>query len=409
MSEKRRDSKNRVLRTGESQRSDGRYAFKYNPSPGISRFVYSWRLTPADPLPSGKAGGPSLREKELAIQRDLMDGIDPTGGRMTLCQLYERHISLHTNVREQTVSSRTALLRVLSEDGIGGRPISDIRMSDAKAWAIRMRDRGYAFETIAGYKRSLAAAFFTAKQDDLVRREPFKFRLSDVIENRTQPKLPLTPAQTIALLDFIEHDRVYRKYFDEIVFLLGTGLRISEFCGLTDSDIDFDARVVHVERQLLKCHGGVFRALPPKTKSGVRIIPMTRPVMEAAANIIAKRREGIYGEIDGHKGFLSITSNGIPRVADNWRYIFRGIVGKYGKRRPDLPLPDPCTPHTLRRTFCTSAALAGMNPKALQYVMGHATIGMTLDYYTTATSSTAAVELDRIEPSLVSYNFSYYF
>ena len=66
-------------------------------------------------------------------------------------------------------------------------------------------------------------------------------------------------------------------------------------------------------------------------------------------------------------------------------------------------MPDPCTLHTLRRTFCTSAALAGMNPKDLQYIMGHSNISLTLDYYTTATPESAASELSRIAPSLFPY------
>ena len=306
------------------------------------------------------------------------------------------------NVRESTVESRAILMRLLREDGFGLKPIGGIRPSDAKAWAIRMRDRGYAFNTIAGYKRSLTAAFYTARRDDLVRREPFNFKLSDVIENRTPPKLPLTPAQTRALLDFIEEDGVYGRYLDGIVFLLGTGLRISEFCGLTDPDIDFDAGTVRVERQLLKNHG-VYRVAPPKTKSGTRVVPMSPPVMIAAANIIAKRRRPTYGSIDGHKGFLCITKNGTPMVADHWEDAFHGLVAKYAKSHPAEPLPDRCTLHTLRRTFCTSAALAGMNPKDLQYIMGHSNISLTLDYYTTATPESAASELSRIAPSLIPY------
>nr|WP_330396539.1 integrase DNA-binding domain-containing protein [Blautia pseudococcoides] len=44
MSEKRRDSKNRVLRNGESQRKDGRYMYKYVDNAGNTKYVYSWRL-----------------------------------------------------------------------------------------------------------------------------------------------------------------------------------------------------------------------------------------------------------------------------------------------------------------------------------------------------------------------------
>ena len=54
MSGKRRDSKNRILRNGESQRKDGRYAFKYVDTNGQVQFVYSWKLEKTDKLPAGK-------------------------------------------------------------------------------------------------------------------------------------------------------------------------------------------------------------------------------------------------------------------------------------------------------------------------------------------------------------------
>ncbi len=57
MSEKRRDSKNRILRSGESQRKDGRYAYKYVDTFGKSQFVYAWKLVPTDKTPCRKTGG----------------------------------------------------------------------------------------------------------------------------------------------------------------------------------------------------------------------------------------------------------------------------------------------------------------------------------------------------------------
>ena len=48
VSGKRRDNKNRVLRNGESQRKDGRYAFKYVDTNGQVQFVYSWKLEKTD-------------------------------------------------------------------------------------------------------------------------------------------------------------------------------------------------------------------------------------------------------------------------------------------------------------------------------------------------------------------------
>ena len=87
MSEKRRDNRNRILRNGESQRKDGRYAYKYTDTSGRTQFVYSWKLEKADKLPYGKRDCISLREKEKQILRDLGDQIAPRGGEMTVLEL----------------------------------------------------------------------------------------------------------------------------------------------------------------------------------------------------------------------------------------------------------------------------------------------------------------------------------
>ena len=75
--QKRRDKKGRILRNGESQRADGRYAFVYTDCFGKQKFLYSWKLESIDPLPAGRRPCQSLREKEKAILRDINDGITP--------------------------------------------------------------------------------------------------------------------------------------------------------------------------------------------------------------------------------------------------------------------------------------------------------------------------------------------
>lgn len=79
MSEKRQDSKNWVLRSGESQRKDGRYAYKYTDSFGQPQFVYTRKLVPTDKVPKGKCEDKSLREKIKEIQKYLDDGVDSVG------------------------------------------------------------------------------------------------------------------------------------------------------------------------------------------------------------------------------------------------------------------------------------------------------------------------------------------
>lgn len=85
--QKRRDKKGRILRNGESQRADGRYAFVYTDCFGKQKFLYSWKLESTDPLPVGRRPCQSLREKEKAILKDINDGITPYGDNLTVLEL----------------------------------------------------------------------------------------------------------------------------------------------------------------------------------------------------------------------------------------------------------------------------------------------------------------------------------
>lgn len=391
----RRDNRNRVLRTGETQRQDGRYAFKYVDPLGRPHFVYSWRLVETDRVPKGKRQCVPLRDRERQIQRDLEDGINTPGGRMTVCQLYERYTRYRSNVRPATERGRDQLMRILREDELGGRRIESVRPTDAKGWAVRMQGKGYAYTTINNHKRSLKAAFYTAVQDDFIRKNPFDFGLGDVIENDTTPKVPLSAAQEESFLAFVRTDPVYAHYYDEVVILLETGLRISELCGLTRSDIDLVKRSVRVDHQLLFAKGGGYRVAKPKTQSGNRVIYMSDKVFEAFRRVLTRsgRREPIV--IEGKRDFLFLNTRGMPRVSQGYASVFRGMVGKY-RKGDRLPLPEVMTAHTLRHTFCTNMAMKGMNPKALQYVMGHTNIEMTLGYYAHSTSESALEEMRRV-------------
>ena len=394
MSEKRRDNKGRILNTGESQRKDGRYAYKYVDTFGKPQFVYSWKLVATDKTPTGKRNDISLREKVKEVKKDLDDGIDTIGKKMTVCQLYAKQISHRQNVKRNTKTGRKYLMKILQKDKLGAKSIDSVKLSDAKEWAIRMNELGYAYKTINNYKRSLKASFYTAIQDDCVRKNPFNFALNTVLEDDSKPRVALTKEQEEKLLAFTLADTTYQKYYDEIVVLLGTGIRISEFCGLTPADLDFENRLINVDHQLLKDSDGNYYIGTPKTQSGIRQIPMCEEVYQALQRLVAKRKQTQIIRIDGYSNFLSLDRNGNPKVSGTYDSMVRNLVKKYNKNH-DEALPH-VTPHVFRHTFCTNFALAGMNPKALQYIMGHSNVAMTLDYYAHVTATSAKVEMERL-------------
>lgn len=393
MSGKRRDSKGRILRTGESQRKDGRYLYKYIDAYGASQSVYSWKLMNADRVPKGKRDCISLREKELEIQKDINDGIDTMGKKMTLCQLYEKYNISRSNVKRNTQTGRKTLISILRNDKIGSKKIDSIKLSDAKEWAVRMKDQGYAYKTINNYKCSLKASFNVAIQDDYVRKNPFDFSLNSVMENSTTCKTALTEVQEEKLLSFVKNDTIYNKYYDVIMILLKTGLRISELCGLTIKDLDLKNRFINVDHQLLRNKEDGYYIETPKTKSSIRQVPISEEAYQAFQRVLSNRKKAQPIVISGYSDFVFLNQQGYPLTGTYYSTTFTNLVKKYNKTHKEA-LPH-ITPHILRHTFCTRLANRNMNPKNLQYIMGHSNISITLNLY-------VHTSLDNVKAEMIS-------
>ena len=287
MPEKRKDSKGRVLKDGESQRANGTYDYRYTDIHKKRRCIYAKSLT-------------ELRKKEEELWRDLADGIDYAAGEMTV-------------------------------------------------------------------------------EDDIIRKNPFKFKLSDVVPKDAYVRDALTREQQEKYLQFVQD--YGGNYYDDIVILMGTGLRVSELYGLTRADIDFERHCINVRRQLCRTAEKPYFVTPPKTKSGIRNVPMTDTVRAALLRVVkARASTKVEALVDGCSGFLFLDKSGMPKVAMHLENYMRGVQGKFEKAY-GKPVPR-ITPHVLRHTFCTNVQQAGLDVKSLQYLMGHSNASVTLDVYT---------------------------
>ena len=261
---------------------------------------------------------------------------------------------------------------------------------------MELDENGKGYSTLTSVRGVVKSAFQMACNEDVLRRNPFDFKLTDVVPNDSQKRIAMTPAQQDTWMEFIRTDRTYSKYYDEFVVLLETGLRVSEFCGLTRSDLDFENRCIRVDHQLVRGQGGKYYIEKTKTERGVRWIPMTDSVYQSLKNILARRKK-VKREImvDGYSGFLLLDKEDKPKVALHIENEMRRAMKKYRKLHPDQPLFH-ITPHVFRHTFCTNMANAGMDIKSLQYLMGHSDVGVTLNVYTHASYDRAAEQMGRI-------------
>lgn len=396
MSEVRRDNKGRKLFNGESQRKDGKDEYKYQDAWGKRKTVYSWKLTPTDRVPAGKRDDISLREKIKQIQKDLNSNITPDGGNFTVLELVEKYISQKTGVRHNTRSNYNFVVNVIKKEAFGQKRIDKIKVSDAKEWLIKMQQidgRGYSsIHTIRGVVRP---AFQMAVDDDLLVKNPFEFQLNTVVVNDSVTREAITRQQERDFLEFVKNDQHFCKYYDGIYILFKTGLRISEFVGLTKKNLDFENNRIIVDHQLQRTRDMKYIIEDTKTESGERMVPMTPEVKEAFQRILANRKNPkVEPMVDGYSGFLYLDKNGRPMVALHWEKYFQHIHEKYNKiYRIQMP---KVTPHVCRHTFCSNMAKSGMNPKTLQYIMGHSDISVTLNTYTHLNYDDAEEEMQKV-------------
>ena len=235
--------------------------------------------------------------------------MDYANGNITVLELLERYQA------GRAVQHRVGydfVMNLVHKEPFGQRIIRNIRASDAKLWFIKLSREGRSFSTICSVRGVLKPAFQMAFEEDIIRKNPFVFKM-DIIPNDTKKHETMSPQQ-IDFMTFIRDDEHYCECYDEYVVLLETGLRISEFVGLTKGDLDFEKRRIHVDPQLVKRRNGEYYIEKTKTECGDRYIPMTDCCRESLKNILFNRpKSKVERIVDGHTGFFSSTRTASPR------------------------------------------------------------------------------------------------
>lgn len=385
--EKRRDDKGRLLRTGEAQRPNGSYMFRYKDCFGSTRWCYAPTLK-------------ELRDREEEIKQDLHDGINYTMGEMTVIELVERYIKQKKGVRENTRIGYNFVYNLLKKYPFSTAKIKDVKPSDARLFFIFLHEEEhYSHSSITTVRGVLKPAFEMAAEDNMIRRNPFLFPVSDVVADDAVARQAMTPEQKETYLSYLLENKHSAKYYDIVVILLETGMRISELCGLTMADIDLKNRYVKIERQLhrkrdkIKTNKNYIEK--PKTKNGTRKIPLSNKACVAFSNILRNRpRPKIEPMVDGYTGFLLLDMNGNPKVAMSIEHALKRILDNYNATHT-VQLPR-ITPHTFRHTFITDMYNRGIDLKSLQDLAGHGDIQTTLDIYTHSNYERTQTEFFRI-------------
>ena len=151
-----------------------------------------------------------------------------------------------------------------------------------------------------------------AVDDDILVKNPFGFQLAGVLVNDAVTREAISKDHMRKFLKFVHDDVVY--------ILFHTGMRISEFCGLTLKDIDLENRTVNIDHQLQRTSDMRYIIETTKTDAGTRVLQITEDVAQMFQAIIEDRNAPkVEKAIDGYSGFLFYDDNGMPLVAMHWQ------------------------------------------------------------------------------------------
>lgn len=416
----RKDSKNRNLLTGEYQKSDGRYEYRYTDANGERRSVYSWTLTQTDRAPAGKTSAKCLRELEREIAKDVQDEIDGFKARkMTLNAFFLEYIESKKELKETTRVNYKYMYKTYVWGDFGMKKIFDIKYSDVKKFYNHLiQDCHLKPNTLDTIHTVLHPIFGMAVRDGYIRTNPTDGVMAELKKsnNWERPKRhALTEAQQIEFMNYVRSSEKYSHWLPLMTVLLGTGGRVGEILGLTWDDIDFDNEIISINHNLLyhvseDTGKSKLSVGTPKTRSGEREIPMFSAVKDALLKLYEEQeKNGFYeANVDGYTGFIFANRFGSvltpPCVNKAINNILRdynieeGMSAEKENREPEY-LPH-FSVHNLRHTFCTRMCENETNLKIIQEIMGHSDITTTMDIYNEATREKKRESFSNLESKM---------
>ncbi|GGU90227.1 hypothetical protein GCM10010182_00880 [Actinomadura cremea] len=180
-----------------------------------------------------------------------------------------------------------------------------------------------------------------------------------------------TVAQTAEFLHAIGDHRLYAAY--HLIAL--RGLRHGEAAGLRWCDVDLEQGVAVISQQIQQ-HQGHLAVCPPKTASSARVIALDRTTVAAlrAHRDLQRSEQQQAGHGYRDSGYVITRPVGDPLGPDRLSCIFRTLIAEHG-----LP---PIRLHDLRHGAATLALAAGVELKVVQDMLGHSSIVLTADTYT---------------------------
>ena len=394
---KRYDSNHRLLLTGEFQRTDGRYQYRWTDMFGRRHAVYAKTLD-------------ELRIKKDKITLNKLEGIREPPAGLTLEKLFDIWKGLKRGIKDTTHAGYIYTFDTFVRPYIGKKLVIHIHRSTIRAFYIKLLDeRKLAMGTVENVHTVLHQVLQYAVDDDYLRKNPcdriIKELKSSYSNLKSGKRESLTIKQEVAFLRYLYDMPRYQHWYPTFFIMANTGMRVGELTGLRWKDIDLDNGFIYINHTLVYfkhrddgCH---FVINTPKTENGMRKIVMTQAVKEAF--LLEKEYQEIVGiksldTIDGYSDFIFVNVRGhVQNQGALNKAIHRAVDDHNSKTSSDEDKIPHFSCHVLRHTFATRLIECGANIKFVQYQMGHSEIQTTMDIYVSVSDDFKQKEIKSFE------------
>lgn len=384
-----KDLKGKELGQGIIQKKNGRYEARY-----VDRFGKRVSISGRDLKDVKKRYNEAIyeNEKEINIRTNIK-----------LDDWYEQWMNVYKfdTIRENTKNHYNQVYTKHISPYIGNFYLKDIKQMDIKKILKKLDENGYGFETKNKVRVILIDIFNKAVANDYIRKNPAK---GISVKRNNEKDIMVLSQEEQAIFFNCCKGTFYDNFFTTAV---STGMRIGELAALRWNDIDWNENVIRVTRTLIyqKFDGDnkkEFHFGDPKTDTSVRVIPINKQCKIALKkqymqkNIVASKAPKCKQPDKQFADLLFTTKYNTPLNSQIVCDAIKRIIDEINLTRDITDEIELFSCHCFRHTFATRCFEAGIAPKTVQAYLGHATLQMTMDLYTSVMPRQLINEMDKV-------------
>lgn len=388
-----KDLNGKELGQGICQRKNGKYYARFQDRFGNRKGVY----------------GDTLKEVKNKMSQEIADNIrrrNVVNEKTTLDEWYEKWMEVYKApvVRANTKRHYEHIYKTKISPVLGKERLTEITKLKVSSLINDLNKQGYQWETQNKVRILLVDMFNKALEDEFVIRNPAKgVRLP---KNRPSNQVKALSKEDQKTFFDCSSGTFYHNLF---LVAVNTGIRPGELFALTEKNLDFKKKEIYVTNTLLyqKLDGDdkkTFHLEEPKTYSSRRTVPMNRICETALISQI--RIHKILFENSPYKqklefpDLLFTTKYCTPLNSVLYSAAIDKIVDEINLMRDSLDQLETFSGHTFRHTFATRCFEAGIEPKTVQSYLGHASIKMTMDLYTSVMPQKKKSDMEKLEATI---------